>query len=119
MSRDLTAGLQGDFRGTCVVCLRPTDTVLGFRGSAEWVIVGLQVLGVPEDQAYLTAFEAWQEEAKRAGAPLVLGDVPAGVVSMAVRVCRACVAKSEVTLPEPVLDLDGTAVPYVLQPGQP
>jgi hypothetical protein len=57
MSDELQPGLQGNFHGTCVACLTPTDTALGFEGEAEFVIAGISVLGVPMDQAQVMVEE--------------------------------------------------------------
>ena len=44
-------GLRGDYRGSCVVCLRPTDTGLASEGEAGFAVAMLIELGVPEGQA--------------------------------------------------------------------
>jgi hypothetical protein len=108
----ITPGLQGDYRGTCVVCVKPTDTGLAFIGEAEWVIAGLQVLGVPADQAEGTARQAWREQ----GRDVDDGNVPDGELTATVRVCRACVRRaSGARFPDPVLLVGGAAVPAIRQ----
>ena len=44
-------GLDGTYTDSCVVCLQGCDTGLAFRGEAEWVLAGLHVLGIPDDEA--------------------------------------------------------------------
>jgi hypothetical protein len=45
-------GLDGTYGQSCVVCLRGTDTGLGFGpGAAEWAVAGLLLLGLSEDEA--------------------------------------------------------------------
>ena len=48
---DTPPGLDGTYRDSCTVCGTGTDTGVTFRGSAEWCIAGLVVLGVPLKQA--------------------------------------------------------------------
>jgi len=55
-------GLDGSYRETCIVCLRGTDTGLAFEGEAEWLLAGLEQLGVPEDEAYATLLPEWTEK---------------------------------------------------------
>ena len=75
-------GLQGDYRDSCSVCLRGTDTALAFAGSPDWVVAGMIVLGIPSDEA----------TAMLSGTP---GEVP-NVASMkrAIRVCEECAARA-------------------------
>jgi hypothetical protein len=103
--------LQGNYRGACFVCMRGTDTGLTFRGSGEWLLAGLLVLGVPEDQAEQTLESAWQE----AGTPVPAGSVPTGNgLTMSFRVCAECVGKTP--FPEPALLLPGGQVPLIEEP---
>lgn len=44
--------LQGDYHGTCIVCLRSTDSVLACSGEPEWHAEFLVNLGIPEKQAF-------------------------------------------------------------------
>jgi hypothetical protein len=93
-------------KGTCAVCLRPTDTGLAFRGEAEWVIAGLMGLRVPQEQA-----EAMLSGFTGCGP----GMVPVGEVTVPVRVCRRCVESAAAewggrTLPVGVLP----TVPVIL-----
>jgi hypothetical protein len=75
-------GLNGTYTGSCVVCLQGCDTALAFRGEAEWVLAGLRVLGLPDDEAAKTLTEV------TGCAP---GMVPDGKITVPVRVCEACV----------------------------
>lgn len=77
------ASLQGDHRGTCIVCFKPTDTGLGFRDDAEWCIAGLQTLGVAE--AHETAWHAWKQH----DPTLLEGQVPGGTTEVTVREATA------------------------------
>jgi hypothetical protein len=102
-------GLQGDYRGTCMVCLRPTDTGLAFQGEAEWIIAGYHVLGIPEDQAHQMLAqmnpEGWGN-----------GLVPCGIVTVAARVCTDCAAQATDNGGFPVaLALPGQPLPTIGQ----
>lgn len=80
-------GMDGTFRDSCVVCLRGTDTAIGFGpAEAEWALAGLQLLGVPEDQAeaIVSAFTGCDP-----------GTVSSEDVTISVRVCRSCMAASD------------------------
>jgi hypothetical protein len=77
-------GLQGDYRGTCIVCLEPTDTGLAVRGEPEAAMAVLMVLGVPGDQAAAVLPQAL------GCAP---GMVPDGEVTVPFRVCARCAAR--------------------------
>jgi hypothetical protein len=78
-------GIEGTYRGSCVVCLQGCDTGLAFRGEAEWIIAGLQVLGLPahEAETTVTAYTGCEP-----------GLVPDGELTVPVRVCEACVQAS-------------------------
>lgn len=78
-------GISGDYRDSCVACFQGTDTGLAFVGPAEWAAAGLQVLGVPEDQADLLLLEL-------TGCPP--GMVPRGSITVGIRVCKACAASA-------------------------
>ena len=91
------AGLQGDYSGTCVVCLQPTDTALGFRGTAEWLAARLVVLGLPNEQAIAMVQNVEGDE-------------------MMVRVCAACVERCPASFPPPALVLPGRAILTIEQP---
>lgn len=78
-------GLQGNYRESCLICLTGTDTGLAFVGEAEWAIAGLNVLGVPMDQAP-AVFDAMTG--------CVPGTVPDGEMTVVVTVCASCVQRS-------------------------
>jgi hypothetical protein len=73
--------LGGDYRESCVVCLHGTDTGLAFEGEPEWVLAGMRVLGIPDDQARIIFAEA-------TGAGV--GMVPDHDVKITLRACAAC-----------------------------
>jgi hypothetical protein len=50
MTRFPRPGLRGNYSGSCVVCLRGTDTGFAVRGDAEAVIAALIAAGVPESE---------------------------------------------------------------------
>ena len=75
---------------TCVLCSRETDTGLSFSGDVEWVIAGLIVLGVREEQATLMVSTATGTEA---------GMLPDGEIILPVRVCRRCAVSGGARLP--------------------
>jgi hypothetical protein len=98
-------GLGGDYEGSCVNCMKGTDTALGFEGEAEWLMAGLAALGVPKDQALVMVSQHFK---------VPPGLVPDGTFRMVVKVCPACVEQSP--FPTPVLVLPGAVVPFVKQP---
>ena len=71
-----------DYEGSCIACLRGTDTALGFRGPQEWFAAGLIRLGLPDDQAVATVESILLEE----------GQDPDWGEWM-VRVCKSCADK--------------------------
>lgn len=78
-------GLDGTYRGSCVVCLRGTDTGLAFVGEGEWAIAGLMRLGIPRGEASIMVSAATGCDP---------GKVPIEEVMLPVRVCRQCAAAS-------------------------
>jgi hypothetical protein len=107
--RKIKPGLRGDYDGTCVVCLTPTDTGLAFRGPAEFLIAGLTVLGVPEDQAHAVYRHSQAEE----GNHLAPGQVKDGIHNLLIRVCARCVARCPANFPAPVLAIHGAELPTI------
>jgi hypothetical protein len=76
---------------SCIVCYRgDVMTGIAFRGEAEWVLAGLKVLGVPEEDVYPT-LRVFLEEEGWTGAP---DEVPSGQITVPVRVCADCAAKT-------------------------
>jgi hypothetical protein len=93
------------------VCLEPTDTGLGFRGEAEFIVAAVNVLGVPEMQAGRTVCEALGT---------TYPNVPDGVLEAGLRVCSDCVEKANESFPEPVFSrpvvtFEGAGVPTLTQ----
>lgn len=76
----------GPFSGTCIVCLKPTDTAVAFLGPPEMAMGALMAMGVPEDQAVAT-IEAGME-------PLdyVLRS------PIALRVCATCATRAHLSV---------------------
>ena len=93
--------LQGDYHGSCVVCLQGTDTGIAFVGPAEWAVAGLMTLGIPEDQAFDTI---------SFGTGCDRGMIPEGEQTIPVRVCQSCVDKCGVRFP---LGLIATGIPAI------
>ena len=89
-------GISGDYKGSCVVCLKGTDTGLAFVGEAEWALAGLQVLGVPPEQA---------DGVLAAATKLDTGQVPSTEITITVTVCEACAAAASAPLAVGVLAL--------------
>lgn len=89
-------------KGSCIVCLRGTDTALAFRGSIEWVTAGLYALGVPADQAAATVQSS------------CLPIDGSGRATATYQVCASCVQKTK--LPKPGLVYDGAEIPCIHQP---
>ena len=87
-------GIDGTWTGSCVVCLRGTDTAFGLDGEPEWVAAALMTLGIPLEEAVPLMNVDWS--------------VPGGVVPGTVwseilfpdriekqfRCCEECVTKS-------------------------
>jgi hypothetical protein len=84
MTRFPQPGLRGSYHGSCVVCLRGTDTGFAVRGPAEAVIAGLIAAGVPESEAYETARAMWNEQ----GLEVAEGNAPAGVHDVVITLCK-------------------------------
>lgn len=87
---------------SCIVCFQGTDTALAFRGSPEWCVAGLLVLGVPKDQAYAT-FELCHPN-------------PPELMTVTYRVCASCASRSG-RVPEPKLTIPGAEIPALCEPG--
>ena len=76
---------------SCIACFRgDTTTGVALKGEAEFCIAGLIVLGVPEDQA-LGTFHVCMEAEGWTGQP---DEVPGGEVTLPIRLCRECAAKT-------------------------
>ena len=100
-------GLFGHYHGSCVVCLRGTDTALAFQGEAEWMIAGVSALGVPLKQAGVMVSHFFG---------CLPGRVPDGDdLTIVVQVCSSCVAKAKPGFPVPGLVVGGR-VPTIGQP---
>lgn len=95
-------GLDGTYAGTCIACLRPTDTALGFRGEPEWHAAGLSRLGLPMAEA-VAMVETYGGEPG-----------PDGRYDAVYRVCERCAARAG--FPKPGLALPGEGVPSIGQP---
>jgi hypothetical protein len=75
----------------CIACYRgDTTTALAFRGEAEWILAGLHVLGLSEDEAYAALRRALEDEGWE-GAP---DEVPRGTLVKAFCVCKDCAKKA-------------------------
>ena len=101
-----TPGLDGTYDGSCVACLRPTDTALGFRGEPGWHAAGLTKLGLPIKEAITTVHRFLEEVSG--------GPDPDGRYSAVYRVCGDCAARTP-GFPKPVLALAGEPVPTIEQ----
>ncbi len=84
------AGPTGDWRGSCVLCLKSTDTGMLLQGEAEWLVGAISQLGIPAEQAetMVTAFFA-----NLRCDPDV---VPVGRQEMLVSICSRCAAAAGV-----------------------
>ena len=105
--------------GSCISCFRAdTSTVVVFRGEAKWIIGGLaSVGGLPVDRAVRTFTVLAAEEFDCAP-----GSLPAGVLTLPVRLCRECAARNGVPAAALSAEADvraGTPVPSYGQPGVP
>lgn len=84
-------GPQGDYRDTCIVCLRATATGMAFRGEAEFLAAGLIVLGVPQSDATKIV----------SNIAFKVPDDDPDTLTMTIVVCARCVAKSKPNFPVP------------------
>lgn len=80
-----TPGLDGTHSQSCVACLRGTDTAVAFTGPVEWAVAGVQVMGVEPAAALMCVAQVLD------CAPDAL---PAGEVTVTVRVCPSCAEAS-------------------------
>ena len=65
--------------------LAGADTGLAFTGEAEWIITGMMMLGIPEDQATIMVGDFTGCDH---------GEVPDGVITIPVAVCRECASRA-------------------------
>lgn len=100
-----TPGLDGTYTGTCIACLRATDTAMGIRGEPEWHAAFLVRLGLPMKEAIATT-ERYLAEMSEA---YPLG--PDGEPTAIYRVCSSCMERAH--LPKPVLALVGAEIPML------
>jgi hypothetical protein len=89
-----TRNLQGNHRGSCLVCRRGTDSGMGFHGPAEWALAGMQRLGVPSDEAQTVLANALNDPLPDPTTHFAPGRVPRGVFTTQLRVCAACAESS-------------------------
>jgi len=97
-------GLRGDYRGSCVVCLRPTDTGLATEGEADYAMAMLIELGVPEGQA---------PDVVSLAAGVEPGMAYVGRQTVVFRVCARCAAAAGFVAPG--LLAAGAPVPQYVQ----
>ena len=81
----MTSGLTGTYEGSCISCLRGTDTGLIFDGPAEWAVAGLINLGLTYPEAHQTL--GWTD------------GCPAGWLQTPIRVCADCAGRVGSGLP--------------------
>jgi hypothetical protein len=103
--------------GSCISCFRAaTSTLVVFRGEAQWIIGGLaSVGGLPVDRAVRTFTVLAAEELDCAP-----GALPAGILTIPVRLCRECAARNGVPAAAMSAEADvraGAPVPTYGQPG--
>lgn len=106
LAEPIKRGLQGGYWGTCLNCIRPTDTALAFRGEPEWIIAGLHMLGLSVEDA--------KEVFLMLPGSATLTE--SGRQEMHVRVCCQCVRRSRAAFPDPVLLQPGGQLPCIVQP---
>jgi hypothetical protein len=84
---------------SCIACFKgDVPTVIAFEGEAEWILAGLCVLGLPEDQAYATLRHWLETEQGWTGGA---GTVPTGTLRFSCVCCAECAAPTfPVGLPE-------------------
>ncbi|GAA1961698.1 hypothetical protein [Amycolatopsis minnesotensis] len=83
--------IQGNYTGSCVACMKGTNTGLVLVGDAAFVSAGLIALGIPQHQVQFVLAAA-------TGHPD--GELSAGEMPAVVRACASCArrAKMEVGL---------------------
>jgi hypothetical protein len=96
-------GLQGTHEGSCVVCLKGTDTAVILVGEAEPVAAAYVHLGIPKCEAARIVSTA------TGCSP---GMVPAGEIKVRTRLCRQCAG------PFPVGLDAGDTLPIVRPPAE-
>lgn len=96
-------GLDGTYSGTCVGCLRATDTALAVKGDPEWHAAFLVNIGLPMKEASALVLSQHDDPEYGPGIRLY-------------RVCGKCTAKVP-SLPEPALVMEGNPVPVIGQRG--
>lgn len=99
--RHTDAGLQGNYAGSCIACMQPTDTGLSVTGEPEWHAAFLLNIGIPRNEA-IAIVERWPAPDESDDRLRVY------------RVCAACAAKGR--FPKPQLAIDGGNVPNIGQP---
>lgn len=92
--------------GTCVSCLKPTDTAIDVDGEAEFHMATLMILGLPDDQAASMVGQLTNAPA---------GQAFSGRRMAAYRVCTACVERTGTNMPRPGLAIPGAEIPTVYQ----
>jgi hypothetical protein len=90
MAKKRTVGPQpntDDFlRGTCTICLQPCDTALAFKGSFEWAVAGLLVLGIqtPAESVRLVSYCMGSDP----------NYPPDGTITVQLKCCQSCAANA-------------------------
>lgn len=98
-------GVFGNYSGSCVSCMRGTDTALAFQGEIEWIAAALIHLGVPKIEAIATVRDP--------ATPLEIVDGGTRYRTI-VRVCEACAAVSTIPF-KPTVIMDGADIPILGQ----
>lgn len=96
---------SSDYAGSCAVCLTGTDTGISFEGEPDWLVAGLNILGVPYEQAVATVDPNMPP----------LDDH--GRARITYRVCQRCVKKCPASFPNPKLLISAGTIPVIHQPG--
>lgn len=100
-------GLQGDHRGTCAVCMRPTDTGFGVRyREPEWVAAMFVVAWDDTVQMAATMMRAALADPRNRGGE-------SG--SFIIRCCRRCAKRANIPINVALL-LRGQPMPTYTQP---
>lgn len=103
MSFQPPTNLNGDYRDSCIICRRCTDTGVGTMGEVAWHAAFLVGLGADEDRAIEVV------TLKNAAA---FG----GRFKIYWRLCSECVERVNPNFPRPVALMNGAALPVVTQP---
>jgi len=106
---DMTTTTPPETAGLCLACLTPTDTVLGFRGDAEFHVAAvMHITKESMDDALATYRNATGADPDK---------VIDGVHDVAFRLCEKCASRAKLPR-KPVLLTPFAEIPTFVQPAE-